>query len=459
MGPNHGPGLHYHRPYPIETVLLPKITQVNQLQLGIARLAGASNSTSHERQMLTGDENIVEADCAVSWRIKDAGKFLFKIDHPEAALKVVAESALREIISRTPIQAAMSDKREQVADQTRDLLQTLLDEADSGILVTQVQLQRVDPPSVVIDAFNDVQRARADQERTRNEAEAYANDIIPRARGEASHIAEESEAYKSQVINLAQGDAKSFELIYASYARDKDVTAWRLYLESVDEVLKKATKVIIDTSGKGVTGIVPYMPLAEKEKPDSSQGAAEMSAKRRLALAAGAFFLLWLLSTTLYTVSEVQQALIVRLGAPVGVVEKPGLKFKLPMVDTVIYYDSRLLTLEPAVEQVILGDQKRIEVQTYTRFRIANPLVFYNAVRTVELAEPQLAQLVSSSLRRELGQVTLPSLLSEDRIAHRRAIIEKEVADKAKDVGIESSKSASTVPICRWRRVRRSMTG
>ena len=265
------PGLHYHLPYPIESVLLPKVTQVNQMQLGIARLAGASNSTAHERQMLTGDENIVEAECAVSWRIKDAGKFLFKVDHPEAALKVVAESALREIISRTPIQAAMSDKREQVAEQTRDLLQTLLDEADSGILVTQVQLQRVDPPGVVIDAFNDVQRARADQQRTRNEAEAYANDIIPRARGEASHIAEESEAYKSQVINLAQGDAKSFQLIYASYAADKDVTAWRLYLESVDEVLKKATKVIIDTSGKGVAGIVPYLPLADKEKTEAAR--------------------------------------------------------------------------------------------------------------------------------------------------------------------------------------------
>jgi membrane protease subunit HflK len=266
------PGLHYHFPYPFETVLLPKITQVNQLQLCTVRLAVAgasSDDTSHERQMLTGDENIVEADCAVSWRIKDAGKFLFKVNNPEAALKVVAESALREIISRTPIQAAMSDKRQQVADQTRDLLQTLLDKADSGILVTQVQLQRVDPPSVVIDAFNDVQRARADQERTRNEAEAYANDIIPRARGEASHIAQESEAYKSQVINLAQGDAKSFDLIYASYAHDKDVTAWRLYLESVDEMLSKATKVIIDTSGKGVNGVVPYMPLSEKGKAES----------------------------------------------------------------------------------------------------------------------------------------------------------------------------------------------
>ena len=161
-----------------------------------------------------------------------------------------------------------------------------------------------------------------------------------------------------------------------------------------------------------------------------------MTAKPRLVIGAGAVFLLWLLSTSLYTVSEVQEALIVRLGAPIGVVNEPGLKFKVPLVDSVIYYDRRLLTLEPSVEQVILGDQKRIEVQTYTRFRIADPLRFYNAVRTVELAQPQLAQLVSSSLRRELGQVMLPSLLSENR-SHIVELIQKEVADKSKDVGIE----------------------
>jgi membrane protease subunit HflK len=263
-----GPGLHYHFPYPIETVLYPKVTQVNQLQLGSAPAAGlGSQDDSRDRQMLTGDENIVEAGCSVLWRIKDAGQYLFKIRNPEAALKVSAESALREVIGRTPIQAAMSDKRQQIADQTRELLQALLDKQQSGILVTQVQLQRVDPPAAVIDAFNDVQRARADQERARNEAEAYANDIIPRARGEASHINQEAEAYKSQVVNLAEGDAKSFMAVYTSYAKAKDVTAWRLYMESVDEVLKKATRVIVDTSGKGVSGVVPYLPLADKDKP------------------------------------------------------------------------------------------------------------------------------------------------------------------------------------------------
>jgi modulator of FtsH protease HflK len=267
------PGLHYHWPYPFETVLYPKVTQVNQLQLGAPIASTGSQDDSRDRQMLTGDENIVEAGCSVLWRIKDAGQFLFKIQNPEAALKVSAESALREVIGRTPIQAAMSDKRQQIADQTRELLQSLLDRQQSGILVTQVQLQRVDPPAAVIDAFNDVQRARADQERARNEAEAYANDIIPRARGEASHINQEAEAYKSQVVNLAEGDAKSFMAVYTSYAKSKDVTAWRLYLESVDEVLKKAKKVIVDTSGKGVSGVVPYLPLADQDKPTAKEGA------------------------------------------------------------------------------------------------------------------------------------------------------------------------------------------
>jgi membrane protease subunit HflK len=248
------PGLHFHLPYPIETVLFPKVTQINQVQLGAA---------GRERQMLTGDENIVEADCAVFWKIRDAGQFLFRVNAPEAAVKIAAEGALREVISRTPIQAAMSDKRAQIADETRVLLQSLLDSEQAGIQITQVQLQRVEPPLAVIDAFNDVQRARADQERSRNEAQAYANDILPRARGEAERIRQDAEAYKTQVVDLAEGEANAFLSLYGSYQSAKDVTAWRLYLESVDEMLKKATKVIVDTSGKGVSSVVPYMPVSE----------------------------------------------------------------------------------------------------------------------------------------------------------------------------------------------------
>ena len=260
------PGLHYHLPYPIETVRLPKVTKVNQLKLGGSASLSFSGHDALENQMLTGDENIVEAYCTLVWRIKDAGLYLFGIDDPERSLRIAAESALREIISRTPIQGAMSDQRALIADQTRELLQQLLDHTHTGILVTQVQLQQVDPPTQVIDAFNDVQRARADKERTRNEADAYDNDIIPRARGDASRIAQEADAYKSQVINLAEGEARHFQSIDASYAKARNVTAWRLYLEGMDQVLKNASKVIIDSSGKGMSSVVPYMPIPNQEK-------------------------------------------------------------------------------------------------------------------------------------------------------------------------------------------------
>jgi len=271
------PGLHVHLPYPVETVLLSKVTQINQIQLGDqAADAHGDSAAGRDRQMLTGDENIVEADCAVFWKIKDAGLYLFRVDDPQAAVKIAAEGALREVIGRTPIQAVMSDKRQQIADETKNLLQNLLDTEQAGVLIMQVQLQRVDPPAAVIDAFNDVQRARADQERARNEAEAYSNDILPRARGEADHIRQDAEAYKTQVVNLAEGEANAFLSVYQSYEDAKEVTSWRMYLESVDEVLRKSTKVIVDSSGKGVSGVVPYMPLSElKLKPGAPAQAGD----------------------------------------------------------------------------------------------------------------------------------------------------------------------------------------
>ena len=247
----------------IETVILPKVTQIHQVEVG----SGAAS------QMLTGDENIVEADATVFWKVRDPADYVFKVVDPQEIVKVAADSAIRDVIGRNPIQAALSDRRQEIADQAQTLLQSLLDSYHTGILVTQVQLQRVDPPQLVIDAFNDVQRARADQERARNEAEAYANDILPRARGQVEIINQEASGYKSQVVNLAEGDAKAFAAVYQSYARSKDVTAWRLYMESMDEMLKKASKVVIDSSGKNVSGVVPYMPLSDqKDRSASSQG-------------------------------------------------------------------------------------------------------------------------------------------------------------------------------------------
>src|SRR5579863_7355760 len=259
------PGLHFHLPYPIDTVLLPQVTLVNQLQLGGDASDPHGGPATRLKQMLTGDENIVEADGAVSWRIKDAGQFLFQVDQPELAVRLAAESALREVIGRTPIQAALSDKRQQIADETKDLLQRLLDAERAGIEVTQVQLERVDPPELVIDAFNDVQRARADQERARNEAQAYANDILPRARGEVERMRQDAEAFKSQEISLARGDAARFLAVYDVYKQHKDVIAERLYIETMEAVLKNASRVVLDAStGEGrLADVVPYLSLSD----------------------------------------------------------------------------------------------------------------------------------------------------------------------------------------------------
>ncbi|MBR9970122.1 FtsH protease activity modulator HflK [Magnetospirillum sulfuroxidans] len=269
------PGLRYHLPYPMETVLLPQVTKINQLQLGF-RNAGDSRfdrnsgrDVPEESRMLTGDENIVEADFTVFWQIKDAGKFLFNIRDPEGTVKVAAESAMRDMIGRNPIQAALSDKRQPIADAAKVELQRLLDSYDAGILITQVQLQKVEPPSAVIDAFNDVQRARADQERARNESEAYRNDIIPRARGEAEKMVQAAEGYKEQVLNMAQGQTKRFMALYDAWKQSPDVTERRLYLETMEEVMKDAPKIIIDPAAKGGQGVVPYLPL------NSLKGAAQ----------------------------------------------------------------------------------------------------------------------------------------------------------------------------------------
>ena len=270
------PGLHYHLPYPVETVLLPRVTAVNQLQLGFRadRFERAGRrEVPEESRMLTGDENIVEASFAVFWQIKDAGQFLFNVRDPENTVKMAAESAMREVIGRNPIQLALSEGREKIATQAQDELQKLLDSYGAGIAIKQVQLQKVDPPAAVIDAFNDVQRARADQERLRNEAEAYRNDIIPRARGDAQRVVQDAEAYKEQVVDLAQGEAKRFTDVLAAYRQAEDVTARRLYLDAMEDILKGATKIIIDPAAKGGQGVVPYLPLPELGKKPATPGA------------------------------------------------------------------------------------------------------------------------------------------------------------------------------------------
>ena len=211
------PGLHYHIPVPIETVETPKVTKVNRIDIGFRseRDSGFSQGggvadVPQESLMLTGDENIVNIDFSVFWVIKDAGKFLFEIQDPEGTVKAAAETAMREVIAKSEIQPILTEGRAEIEIETQEIIQSILDEYQSGIQITQVQTQKADPPDQVIDAFRDVQAARADMERSKNEAEAYANDVIPRARGEAAKIMQAAEAYKQQVVAASEGEASRF---------------------------------------------------------------------------------------------------------------------------------------------------------------------------------------------------------------------------------------------------------
>ena len=265
------PGLNYHIPYPVETVLTPKVTKVNRIDIGFRseRDTGFGSSTGvadvpEESLMLTGDENIVNIDFSVFWVIKDAGKFLFKIQDPAATVKAAAETAMREVIAKSKLQSILTEGRSKIEIETQDIAQSLLDEYESGIQITQVQTQKADPPDQVIDAFRDVQAARADMERAKNEAEAYQNDVIPRARGEAAKILQQAEAYKKQVVAKAEGEASRFLAIYTEYAQAKEVTSKRMYLETMEKVLADIDKVIIDKNASA--GVVPYLPLPELKK-------------------------------------------------------------------------------------------------------------------------------------------------------------------------------------------------
>ncbi|MDB4070053.1 FtsH protease activity modulator HflK [Candidatus Pelagibacter sp.] len=269
------PGLHYHIPLPVETVETPKVTKVNRIDIGFRseRDSGFSQGggvadVPQESLMLTGDENIVNIDFSVFWVIKDAGKFLFEIQDPEGTVKAAAETAMREVIAKSKIQPVLTEGRAQIEIETQEIIQSILDEYNSGIQITQVQTQKADPPDQVIDAFRDVQAARADMERSKNEAEAYANDVIPRARGEAAKIMQAAEAYKQKVVAQAEGEASRFISIYNEYAKAKEVTQERMYLETMEKVLADIDKVIIEKNAG--SGVVPYLPLPELGKKKAS---------------------------------------------------------------------------------------------------------------------------------------------------------------------------------------------
>jgi membrane protease subunit HflK len=280
------PGANYHLPYPIETVLTPKVTRVNRIDIGMrvvedSRRGGSSmRDLPEESLMLTGDENIVDVDFSVFWLIKPdkgASQYLFNIQNPEGTVKAVGESAMREVIGRSEIQPIITGARQNIETAVMELMQKTLDRYQSGVQITQVQMQKVSPPQQTIEAFREVQAARIGAESAQNEAQAYANRVVPDARGRSAQIIQAAEAYREQTVQEAKGQAARFLKVYEEYAKAPDVTRRRIYLETIERVLGRSDKTILDSGGAGGTGVVPFLNLSEPSRRSTNPPAGAAS--------------------------------------------------------------------------------------------------------------------------------------------------------------------------------------
>lgn len=258
-----GPGPHFHLPYPIERVHKPKVTQIQRIEVGFRTRGRSSVDVPAESLMLTGDENIIDIDLSVQFRIKDAADFLFNVRNPPrdrvAVVRSATEAAIRQVVGRNSIDEALTIGKEKIQSETKRNMQAILDMYKSGLEIVAVQLQHVAPPQEVVHAFKDVASAREDRERAINEAQGYSNDIIPKAKGEAARVIQEAEGFKLAKVARAKGDAERFDALRKEYVKAKDVTSTRLYLETMEKVLGGVNKVIMDS--KSNPGVLPYLPL------------------------------------------------------------------------------------------------------------------------------------------------------------------------------------------------------
>jgi modulator of FtsH protease HflK len=265
---NEPPGLHFRLPYPIEEVRKPKVLNTMRTEIGLRsgsemrRGSSAPSDVLVESLMLTGDENIVDVGFVVLWNIKNAKDYLFNIQNAEQTVKEVAESAIREVVGKSRVQDVLTEKRREIEVKVMELLQKTLDAYGAGVRVTQLQMQRAEAPEQVMDSFRDVAAAAIDQKRIQNQADGYANKVVPEARGEAERIKNEAQGYKERVIAEAKGQTDRFIKIYDEYKKAPEVTRKRMYLETMERVLGGTDKIILDSrGGAGGGGAVPFLPL------------------------------------------------------------------------------------------------------------------------------------------------------------------------------------------------------
>jgi membrane protease subunit HflK len=251
---SEAPGLRYHLPAPIERVEKVPVTTLNRIDIGGA--AGDAD-VPQEGLMLTSDENIIDLKFSVTWRVQDASRFLFATRNPEESVKAVAESAMREVIGKTPLDPIFTSGRGQVQLQTAELMQKTLDRWGAGVSIVEVQIRSVNPPQEVLAAFRDTTNAQQDADSAVNEANTYRNRVINEAKGDAAKIIQSAQGYREQSVRTATGDAARFNSIYNEYRRAPGATKDRLYIETMQRVLARSNKVIVDSKGASAPIILP----------------------------------------------------------------------------------------------------------------------------------------------------------------------------------------------------------
>jgi membrane protease subunit HflK len=276
-----GAGLHWHVPYPVESVEIVNVDQIRTAELGYRATGQGSRALPGESLMLTQDENIVDIKLAIQYRIKDARDYLFNVADPDLTLAQAAESALREVIGKSTMDFVLTEGRAEIVARVNGLIQNILDNYQAGLHLTSVNMQDAQPPEEVQHAFDDAVKAREDEERLRNEAETYSNDILPRARGQAARLIEEANAYQAQVIAQAEGDASRFSQVLEEYRRAPGILRERMYIETIESIMQNVSKVIVDVEGGNNMLFLPIDRLISGELSGQTAGSGAAGSPAR----------------------------------------------------------------------------------------------------------------------------------------------------------------------------------
>jgi HflK protein len=422
MEPERMPGLHWHFPYPIETVDIVNTNEVKDYPFST--------------EILTADEQYVFIQMVVQYRRNDPVKFSFEVVEPEETLKDVTESALREVLGTSTLIELVTERRDQIAPRTSEILQTTLDNYGAGIEITSISLEKLDYPQAVQAAVDDTQKARNDSERFILEADTYAKDIIPKARGAAARVLQDAEAYRDRVIADAEGDAARFTALLVEYKKAPRVTRDRLYIEAIEEVYANSNKVFVDSQSSGNLLYLPIdkligapSALARQEDPPMNSGKFGMVVVAGLALV--------LIGLSAFTVNQRERAIKLQVGEVVVDDYEPGLHWKIPFFQNVRKFPKRILTISDRPERIFTAERLALQVDFFVKWKIVNSVDFYTSTGGIQsVANDRLSEIIKNAIVTEFGKRSVQEAISVERAELMRDMLETASA-ASEQLGVE----------------------